>query len=463
MHPLTALADSATGHGPPDRPDAIVVGDTSMSRADLVAAAGAFAGRIAGAPAVAVRAEATAWTIVAVVGGLLAGVPVVPLPPDAGPDETAYMLADSGATLLVREAGSDGLPVPVEVSAARTATDIATGPAADSALVLYTSGTTGRPKGVELGRDALAANLDALADAWAWTADDTLVHGLPLFHVHGLVLGLLGPLRLGCRLVHTVRPTPPAYAAARGTIYFGVPTVWSRVCADADAAQELSAARLLVSGSAPLPLPVFERLTALTGHAPIERYGMTETLITCSTRADGERRPGSVGRGLSGVRTRLSPVGAATADGLGELEVEGPMLFRGYLGRPEATAAAFAADGWFRTGDIATIDGGGMHRIVGRASIDLIKSGGYRIGAGEVEDALLAHPGVREAAVIGMPNDDLGQEVVAFVVADGVTDRTLAAFAADRLSWHKRPRRIVFVESLPRNALGKVVKQSLLS
>jgi fatty acid CoA ligase FadD36 len=467
MHPLTALAESVTGDGRRDQPDAIVIGDTSMSRADLAAAAGIFADRVAGAPAVAVRADASASTIVAVVGGLLAGVPVVPMPPDAGPDETAYMLADSGATLLVREAGSDGSPVPVEVSKpARTATGAAE-PAAGTALVLYTSGTTGRPKGVELGHDALAANLDALADAWAWTEDDTLVHGLPLFHVHGLVLGLLGPLRLGSRLVHTVRPTPPAYAA-RGTIYFGVPTVWSRVCADAGAARELSTARLLVSGSAPLPLPVFERLTALTGQPPIERYGMTETLITCSTRADGERRPGSDGRPLSGVQTRLAPLGvhrngSADGDGLGELEVDGPMLFRGYLGRPDATAATFAADGWFRTGDIATIDAGGMHRIIGRASIDLIKSGGYRIGAGEVEDALLAHPGVREAAVVGMPHDDLGQEVVAFVVADGVTGETLAAFATERMSWHKRPRRIVFVESLPRNALGKVVKQSLLA
>ncbi len=469
MHPLTALAESVTGDGQPDRPDAVVIGDTSMSRADLAAAAGIFADRIAGAPAVAVRAEASASTIVAIVGGLLAGVPVVPMPPDAGPDETAYMLADSGATLFVSETGNDGSPVPVEVSEpARTATGAASEPAAGTALVLYTSGTTGRPKGVELGHDALAANIDALADAWAWTADDMLVHGLPLFHVHGLVLGLLGPLRLGCRLAHTVRPTPAAYAAARGTIYFGVPTVWSRVCADGDAARELSAARLLVSGSAPLPLPVFERLTALTGQPPIERYGMTETLITCSTRADGERRPGSVGRALSGVRTRLAPLGmhrdgSADGDGLGELEVHGPMLFRGYLGRPEATAATFTADGWFRTGDIATIDDGGMHRIVGRASIDLIKSGGYRIGAGEVEDALLAHPGVREAAVLGLPHDDLGQEVVAFVVADGVTGETLAAFAAERLSWHKRPRRIVFVDSLPRNALGKVVKQSLLA
>ncbi len=475
MHPLTALAESVTGDGRPDRPDAVVIGETSMSRAELAAAAGSFADRIAGAPAVAVRADASASTIVAIVGGLLAGVPVVPLPPDAGPDETAYMLADSGATLLVCEMGNDGSPVPVEVSEpARTATGAASVPAAGTAIVLYTSGTTGRPKGVELGHDALAANIDALAEAWAWTADDTLVHGLPLFHVHGLVLGVLGPLRLGCRLAHTVRPTPAAYAAARGTIYFGVPTVWSRICADTGAARELSAARLLVSGSAPLPLPVFERLTALTGQPPIERYGMTETLITCSTRADGERRPGSVGRPLSGVRTRLAPLGmqrdasgdgdrSIDEDGLGELEVNGPMLFRGYLGRPEATAATFAADGWFRTGDIATIDEGGMHRIVGRASIDLIKSGGFRIGAGEVENALLAHPGVREAAVLGLPHDDLGQEVVAFVVADGVTGDALAEFATERLSWHKRPRRIVFVDSLPRNALGKVVKQSLIA
>jgi fatty acid CoA ligase FadD36 len=500
MHPLTTLAASVTGAGPSDRPDAVVVGDTSMSGADLAAAAATFADRIAGAPAVAVRADATAATLVAIVGGLLARVPVVPLPPDASPDEMAYMLSDSGATLLVREAGTDGLPVPVEVSKPpRTATDATTTPAADTALVLYTSGTTGRPKGVELGADALAANIDALADAWAWTADDTLVHGLPLFHVHGLVLGVLGPLRLGSRLVHTVRSTPAAYASARGTIYFGVPTVWSRICADAGAARALSTARLLVSGSAPLPLPVFQRLTALAGQAPIERYGMTETLITCSTRADGERRPGSVGQPLSGVRTRLAPVGDADesggtdadrlgqdgtdadrlgrdgfdadrpggdrlgADGLGELEVDGPTLFRRYLGRPDATAASFTADGWFRTGDIATIDDGGMHRIVGRASVDLIKSGGYRIGAGEVEDALLAHPDVREAAVVGLPHDDLGQEVVAFVVADAVTGDALAEFAADHLSWHKRPRRIVFVEALPRNALGKVRKQSLTS
>jgi fatty acid CoA ligase FadD36 len=241
-------------------------------------------------------------TVIAVVGGMLAGVPVVPLPPDAGADETAYMLADSGAAPYVADTDTAGSPVPVALDAPRTAMK----PAAATALVLYTSGTTGPPKGVEIGHDAIAADLDALADAWTWTADDTLVHGLPMFHVHGLVLGVLGPLRVGGRLVHTIRPAPTAYAAVRGSMYFGVPTVWSRVCAEPAAARELASARLLVSGSAPLPRPVFERLTFLTGQRPIERYGMTETLITCRTRADGERRPGSVGRAISGVSTRLA-------------------------------------------------------------------------------------------------------------------------------------------------------------
>ena len=207
---------------------------------------------------------------------------------------------------------------------------------------------------------------------------------------------------------------------------------------------------------------------------------MTETLITCSTRAGGERRAGSVGLPLAGTSTRLVPAeedgprpgghepgwdgpgsDGPGSDEPGELEVHGPVRFGGYLGRPDASAAVTTADGWFRTGDIATVSADGMHRIVGRASVDLIKSGGYRIGAGEVEDALLAHPGVREAAVVGVSHDDLGQEVVAYVVADGVTGEALTSFAAGRLSWHKRPRRIVFLDALPRNAMGKVRKQAL--
>jgi fatty acid CoA ligase FadD36 len=398
-----------------------------------------------------VRATASLETVAAVVGGLLAGVPVVPLAPDAGPAESEHILRDSGAEVV---------PVDFAERADFTpAADAVAGPSPyrSAALVLYTSGTTGPPKGVLVSRGAVAADLDALAQAWQWTADDTLVHGLPLFHVHGLVLGVLGALRTGSRLVHTGRPTPEAYAAAGGSLYFGVPTVWHRVARDEDAARALAGARLLVSGSAPLPEPVFRSLRALSGHEPVERYGMTETLITVSARADGARVPGAVGTALAGIRTRV----AESADGIGELQVQGPTLFDGYLGRPEATAASYTDDGWFRTGDIASVGEDGTHRIVGRASTDLIKSGGYRIGAGEVENALLDHPAVREAAVVGAPHPDLGQQIVAYVVADGVSAAELTDFVAARLSVHKRPRTVRFLAELPRNAMGKPQKRLL--
>lgn len=333
------------------------------------------------------------------------------------------------------------------------------------AYVMYTSGTTGAPKGVQTSRRAVAACIDALAEAWQWSSDDTLVHGLPLFHVHGLVLGLLGSLRIGNRFVHTGKPTPSAYAQARGSLYFAVPTVWSRVAADQDAARALSAARLLVSGSAPLPVPVFERLAALTGHTPVERYGSTESLITLSTFADGERRPGWVGLPLRGVDTRLVDDSGAPVshDGetIGHLHIRGPMLFEGYLNRPDATAEVLDADGWYRTGDVAVVDQTGMHRIVGRESVDLIKSGGFRVGAGEIETVLLGHDGVREVAVVGVPDDDLGQRIVAFVVGDATSDE-LIQHVAQQLSIHKRPREVRFLDALPRNAMGKVLKKELL-
>ncbi|PJN22016.1 acyl-CoA synthetase [Kitasatospora sp. CB02891] len=465
---LTAL-DGVYG----DRADAVVVNSLALSWEELLRAAGAIAERAAGAPALAVLARPEPETVAAVVGGLLAGVPVVPLPPDSGPVERAHILRDSGATLLAGTRppeDAEGLTVlPVRL------TDRASGqwrPVAEdpdrTAFVLYTSGTTGAPKGALIPHRAVAAGLDGLADAWQWNADDTLVHGLPLFHVHGLVLGVLGALRTGSRLVHTGRPTPAGYAAARGSLYFGVPTVWSRIAADADAARELAAARLLVSGSAPLPVPVFEQLRRLTGQAPAERYGMTETLITVATRADGERRPGAVGVPLPGVRTRLIGEDGQQlphdGESVGDLQLQGPTLFDGYLGRPDATADSFTADGWFRTGDVAVVEPDGFHRIVGRASVDLIKSGGYRIGAGEVEAALRDHPGVLDAAVVGAPDHDLGQVVVAYVVAQGedLTERQLVDFVAQRLSVHKRPRRVVLVDDLPRNAMGKVLKKQLL-
>jgi fatty acid CoA ligase FadD36 len=425
-----------------------------MEMEDLAGAASAVGSRIAGRSVVAVEAGPSLETVVAVVGALLAGVPVVPVPPDAGPLEREHILRDSGATVITADvdARADFRPPPLRADRL--------------AMIVYTSGTTGLPKGVMLSAAAIAADLDLLADAWEWTADDVLAHGLPLFHVHGLILGVLGPLRIGSPLVHTGKPTPAAYAAAGGTLYFGVPTVWSRVADDIDAAAALKSARLLVSGSAALPVPVFERLAQRAGQGPIERYGMTETLITVSGRPGDERRPGWVGLPLPGVRTRLvdelgSPV-PADGESVGELEVLTPTVMDGYLNRPDATAAVTTADGWTRTGDVACIDPDGRHRIVGRQSTDLIKSGGYRIGAGEVEAALLAHPSVREAAVVGLPDSDLGEVIVAYVVADGVTGLELSEFVARTLSVHKRPRRVELVEALPRNAMGKVQKKLLL-
>lgn len=467
---LTSL-DPAAVTGGRDIGDAVRIGDVTLSRSDVVGAATSVAERVGGADRIAVLATPTAATALAIAGCLIAGVPVVPVPADVGQAERRHILTDSGAQAWLGPVPDEpeGLPhIPVRTHARSWHRHPEPSPQ-DTVLIIYTSGTTGPPKGVQLSGQAIAADLDALAQAWQWTPDDTLVHGLPLFHVHGLVLGLLGSLRVGNRFVHTGKPTPEAYAQAcseaGGTLYFGVPTVWSRVVADTAAAEALRPARLLVSGSAPLPVPVFDQLVR-HGHAPVERYGSTESLITLSTRADGERRPGWVGLPLSGVQTRLvddasGPV-PHDAETIGRLQVRGPTLFDGYLNRPDATAEAFDTDGWYRTGDAAVVDGDGMHRIVGRESVDLIKSGGYRVGAGEIETALLGHPDVAEVAVVGLPDDDLGQRIVAFVVGDA-EPQELIDYVAQQLSLHKRPREVRIVDTLPRNAMGKVLKKELLA
>jgi malonyl-CoA/methylmalonyl-CoA synthetase len=453
-----------------DRP-ALRVGDRALSYGELREAAAGVARRLQGAERAAVWAEPSLETCVAVVGALCAGVPLVPLNPKLGESELRHILDDSAPELVL--GGPDGEPVDVDARGGDLPAD--DHHAEHTALVIYTSGTTGRPKGALLPRRAIASNLDALADAWDWTEEDVLTHALPLFHVHGLGLGLLGPLRRGGELRHLVRFDPGAVAHAlddRATMLFGVPTMYHRLATaatDDDAvAGALGRARLIVSGSAPLPTPTFAAIEKATGQQIAERYGLTETLMNTAVRADGERRPGYVGCPLPGVELRLvaddgTDIQAADDETLGEVAVRGPNLFTGYLNRRDATAAAMR-DGWFFTGDLATRAADGYLRIVGRRSTDLIKTGGYKVGAGEVEVALLEHPGVAEVAVTGEPDDDLGEKIVAWVVPegdDGPTAQELADHVAGQLAPHKRPRDVRFLDELPRNAMGKVVKKQL--
>ncbi|WP_329623659.1 acyl-CoA synthetase [Streptomyces sp. NBC_01255] len=467
---------------PSDRP-ALRCGTDTLTYAGLARAAGSLAVRIGGADRVAVWATPSAHTAVAVVAALLAGVPAVPLNPRTGERELAHILGDSapGAVLAgpgdVLPAGLAALPrIDVELTAT-------TGPAVSEpddaespALIVYTSGTTGPPKGVVLSRRAISASLDALAEAWGWTADDVLVHALPLFHVHGLILGILGPLRRGGEVRHLGAFSVEGVAKELrdgGTMLFGVPTMYHRVAdalgEDARLAEALAGARLLVSGSAALPVHDHERITAATGRTVVERYGMTETLMNTSVRPGGEPRPGTVGTPLAGVGLRLvdedgSVLGGYDAETVGEVQVRGPNLFSGYLNRPDATAAAFDGD-WFRTGDMAVRETDGAVRLVGRKATDLIKSGGYKIGAGEIENALLDHPGVREAAVTGEPDPDLGERIVAWVVPADTgkppTESDLADHVAGLLAPHKRPRVVRYLDALPRNDMGKVLKKAL--
>jgi malonyl-CoA/methylmalonyl-CoA synthetase len=483
LFPAVALAD------PPDTP-AISFPDRTLSYRELGRASAAVAAAVTGLGHVAVLAEARLETCVAVIGGLRAGVPVVPINPRSGERELGHIVSDAEPELLLlgpdTEAPSalSGCPALIVGADADAggAPPAGSVPGADidpeaPALIVYTSGTTGPPKGAVLPHRALASNLDALADAWAWTAADTVAHGLPLFHVHGLVVGILGPVRRGGTAVHLGRFTPDATGAALragATMIFGVPTMYRRLAEAAEGdrglAEALAGARLLISGSAPLPVAEHERLTRLTGRGVLERYGMTETLMNTAVRADATPGPGTVGEPVAGVDLRLVDEEGTTlevSDGetMGEIEVRGPNLFLGYLGRPEATEEAMR-EGWFKTGDMATRDERGYIRIVGRRASDLIKSGGYKIGAGEIEAALREHPAVEDAAVAGQEDADLGERVTAWVVLRSgaqADEAELIDHVAALLAPHKRPRTVLFLDELPRNELGKVQKQRLKS
>ncbi|MFC8430978.1 acyl-CoA synthetase [Streptomyces sp. NPDC057253] len=478
-----ALRGTEPGGTAADRP-ALRFGDRSLTYGELAAASGALAGTLARYERVAVWATPELETAVAVVAALEAGTAAVPLNPKSGEKELGHILNDSAPGLLLAAPGAE-LPsavshlerVDVDVHGTTGAAPDSRAQDGDPALVVYTSGTTGPPKGAVIPRRAVATTLDALADAWQWTADDVLVHGLPLFHVHGLVLGILGPLRRGGSVRHLGRFGTDGVARelnAGATMLFGVPTMYHRIAEslaeDPELVKALTHARLLVSGSAALPVHDHERIAAATGRRVVERYGMTETLMNTSVRADGEPRAGTVGVPLPGVELRLveedgTPITAYDGETVGEIQVRGPNLFTEYLNRPDATAAAFTADGWFRTGDMAVRDADGYVRIVGRKATDLIKSGGYKIGAGEIENALLEHPGVREAAVTGEPDPDLGERIVAWIVpADPQSPPTLEELAdhvAGRLAPHKRPRVLHHLTALPRNDMGKIMKRAL--
>jgi malonyl-CoA/methylmalonyl-CoA synthetase len=415
-------------------------------------------------------------TCVALVANAATGFVTVPLDPKLGPRELGHLAADAKPVVTVAAdpfAVAGRLEVPVLRVDATESSSAVTWRQADRAplLVLYTSGTTGLPKGAVLAASSVAFDLDAMARAWAWTADDTVVHALPLFHVHGLCVGLFGALRAGGALHWVPRFEPLAVCAAleaRRSMFFAVPTMYHRLCEAAETepaiVRGLQAARVLVSGSAALPQRDQARLEALTGKRVLERYGLTETLINTAARVGQPFAPGSVGPALEGVELRLvdeqrQPVAVGQ---MGEVAVRGPNVCLGYLNRPDATAAVLDDDGWFFTGDLATLDDEGHVRIVGRRATDLIKCGGYKVGAGEVEAALLEHPLVREAAVVGRPDADLGERIVAFVVTSGpVSSKALEDHVAHLTSPHKRPREVHLVPELPRNAMGKVVKSKL--
>jgi malonyl-CoA/methylmalonyl-CoA synthetase len=324
------------------------------------------------------------------------------------------------------------------------------------ALIAYTSGTTGAPKGAVLTHGNLLANSESISLTWRWSADDRLVHALPIFHGHGLCVALYTSLLAGSSVVLLPRFDVDAVLDAcvehRATMFFGVPTMYHRLAASSRVG-ELARLRLAVSGSAPLSADLHRAIAESAGVQVLERYGMTETLMTLSNPYEGERRPGTVGFPFPGVEARVEDDGAVL--------VRGPTVFSGYWGRPEVTAQSFS-DGWFHTGDLGVVEDGYV-RLLGR-STDLIISGGYNVYPAEVEEVLLGHPAVAEVAVTGAPSEEWGEVVCAWVVPDGGSSPDVDAlldYAAQRLAPYKRPRRVQFVDALPRNPMGKVRRSEL--
>jgi malonyl-CoA/methylmalonyl-CoA synthetase len=440
---------------------------------------------------VAVQVEKSWPAVVLYLGCLRAGAVYLPLNPAYTTAEVEHFLRDAEPRVLVcaperlgplselagatgvahvETMGADGagslldraLAQPVErTDAARSGSDLA--------AILYTSGTTGRSKGAMLTHDNLRSNAQALVECWRFTPDDVLVHALPIFHTHGLFVATNVVLLSGGSMIFqpAFDATAVLGALGRATALMGVPTFYTRLLQLPGLTREaVGGVRLFVSGSAPLLAETHAAWSERTGHAILERYGMTETNMNTSNPYDGERRPGTVGFPLPGVEIRVVDPESGRAvptDEVGVLEVKGPNVFSGYWRQPDRTAEEFRPDGFFITGDLAAVDGDGYVRIVGRAK-DLVISGGLNVYPKEVEEAIDDLPGVAESAVFGVPHPDFGEAVVAAVVpAPGAVveeDAVLGALG-DRLARFKQPKRVFVLDELPRNTMAKVQKNVL--
>ena len=415
-----------------------------------------------------------------------AGGVAVPLATSHPPRELEYVIKDSGAEVVIGTPSAAGVLDSVAAATSGrflSATDIVS-PRSDRvlphlgptrrAMIVYTSGTTARPKGVVTTHANIGAQVAALVEAWEWTPSDRLLLTLPLHHAHGIVNGLLSALAVSatCEMLPSFDATTvwDRFGSGEITVFTAVPTIYHRLIAAWDAAapdaqrtwsEGARRARLMMCGSAALPVQTLERWRALTGHTLLERYGMTETLMILSNPLHGERRPGFVGTPLPGVDVRLVDAsGEIVPDGVpGEIEVRGPVVFLEYWGRPAETQAAFRG-GWFRTGDTAVREDG-AYRLLGRTSVDIIKTGGFKVSALEIEEVLRLHPAVAECAVVGVVDEEWGERVAAAIELRPSTQLSLSElqqWAHGRLAPYKVPRALRTVDALPRNAVGKVVK-----
>ncbi len=442
---------------------------------------------------VAVQVEKSVEALLLYIACLRLGAVFVPINDANTPNEVDYFLRDSqprvaivrpsheaALTLLAERAGvghvetlgKDGeTSLLSDAVSAESPFESAPGLDANSlAAIVYTSGTTGRSKGAMLTRGNLASNAAALVEAWRFSSGDVLLHALPLFHIHGLFAAINTVLASGSALLLLPRFDSEVVLRhmPRATVYMGVPTHYTRLLQQAGLNREATARmRLFVSGSAPLLAETHHEFRQRTGHAILERYGMTETLINTSNLYEGPRIPGAVGKALPGIAIRLAECGHTELEGVaqavGAVEVSGPNVFAGYWRDPDKTRAEFAVDGWFKTGDLGRIDGEGYLYIVGRAK-DLVISGGYNVYPKEVEAELDALDGVLESAVFGVPHPDFGEGVSAAVVSApgaALSEPAIIEALQARLARYKVPKRVLLLDELPRNAMGKVQKNAL--